>query len=193
MRKGAQNIPRLRSGWQSLGWRLPFVIPPAPASPGSNQFADGNLRKKRHCQIATDARPGGPTAKREPSPEGLGLSPQNDPARRRCATKPGSAPICVFRSAADLSRRSRGGICCASFLIATAQPSGGIFVPHGGNPNNRFMKPGVSKPDFNSAFCLDASFPRNIFLGGLGCALPGIHARKQYDATRVPAPDALCL
>jgi hypothetical protein len=28
---------------------------------------------KRHCKIAMDARPGGPAAKREPSPEGLGL------------------------------------------------------------------------------------------------------------------------
>ena len=29
---------------------------------------------------ATDARPGGPTAKRQPSPEGLGINPEEDPS-----------------------------------------------------------------------------------------------------------------
>ena len=30
--------------------------------------------------IATDAKPGGPTAKRQPSPEGLGMNPEEDPS-----------------------------------------------------------------------------------------------------------------
>jgi hypothetical protein len=29
-------------------------------------------------RLAMDARPGGPTAKREPSPEGLGINPEDD-------------------------------------------------------------------------------------------------------------------
>jgi hypothetical protein len=43
-----------------------------------SRLAYGKLRKKRHGKIAMDARPGGPTAKREPSPEGLGLNPEDD-------------------------------------------------------------------------------------------------------------------
>jgi hypothetical protein len=44
-----------------------------------NQFLYGKLNPSRErnntAKIAIDARPGGPAAKREPSPEGLGLNP----------------------------------------------------------------------------------------------------------------------
>jgi len=30
--------------------------------------------------VAMDERPGGPTAKRQPSPEGLGINPEDDPS-----------------------------------------------------------------------------------------------------------------
>ena len=45
------------------------------------------------AKIAIDARPGGPAAKRQPSPEGLGNRSQRGSERRRCATP------CVTRSA----------------------------------------------------------------------------------------------
>jgi hypothetical protein len=32
----------------------------------------------QHCTINMDARPGGPAAKRKPSPEGLGINSQDD-------------------------------------------------------------------------------------------------------------------
>jgi hypothetical protein len=57
-----------------------------------------------------DARPGGPTAKREPSPEGLGLNPEDDlpgPGvpweRRRRGTNSGPAHPCVIRSKLRIS------------------------------------------------------------------------------------------
>jgi hypothetical protein len=40
-----------------------------------------------HLQPKTASRPGGPTAKREPSPEGLGME-GDDAERRRCGTAP---------------------------------------------------------------------------------------------------------
>jgi hypothetical protein len=36
------------------------------------------MEKEMTCKIAMDARPGGPAAKREPSPEGLGISSEDD-------------------------------------------------------------------------------------------------------------------
>jgi hypothetical protein len=48
---------------------LPFVIP-------RNRLACGKLSEQRHSKIAMDARPGGPSAKRKPSPEGLGINPK---------------------------------------------------------------------------------------------------------------------
>ena len=79
----------------------------------------------------------------------------------------------------------------ARSLLSLLAPRGPSLADDG--PNHRFLKLDSHKLDYGFAFFLDALFPRNIFLGGLGCALPDIHARKRYDATRVPAADALCL
>ena len=58
---------------------LPFVIP-------SSQLACDKLREKMTLAIATEARPGGPTAKCQPSPEGLGNQFRRGSERRRCGT-----------------------------------------------------------------------------------------------------------
>jgi hypothetical protein len=60
--------PLANSPWKR---HYTFVIP-------RSRLARGKLRKKGHCEIAMDARPRGPTAKREPSPEGLGPNPEDD-------------------------------------------------------------------------------------------------------------------
>jgi hypothetical protein len=44
---------------------LPFVIP-------SSRLAEASRERNDTSKIAMDVRPGGPTAKRQPSPEGLG-------------------------------------------------------------------------------------------------------------------------
>jgi hypothetical protein len=48
-----------------------------------------------------DARPGGPSAKREPSPEGLGLNPKDDLSAVGAALNPAPARPCVIRSKAE--------------------------------------------------------------------------------------------
>jgi hypothetical protein len=57
-----------------------------------------------------DARLGGPAAEREPSPEGLGINPEDDLSARGRATKPSPARTCVIRSEAELSRRAVGDL-----------------------------------------------------------------------------------
>jgi hypothetical protein len=48
--------------------------------------------------MAIDARPGGPTAKRQPSPEGLGNRSRRGSERRRRGTQPIVRSPCVIRS-----------------------------------------------------------------------------------------------
>jgi hypothetical protein len=60
-------------------------------------------------KIAIDTRPGGPTAKRQPSPEGLGNRSRRGSERRRRGTKPIVRSRCVIRSEAGLSRRAVEG------------------------------------------------------------------------------------
>src|SRR5580692_4742226 len=59
--------------------------------------------------MAIDARPGGPTAKRQPSPEGLGDRSRRGSERRRRGTQPIVRSPCVIPSEADLSRRAVEG------------------------------------------------------------------------------------
>jgi hypothetical protein len=47
-----------------------------------------------------DARPGGPAAKREPSPEGLGVNPEDDLSAVGAALNLGPARTCVIRTGA---------------------------------------------------------------------------------------------
>src|ERR1700677_340036 len=50
-----------------------------------------------------DARPGGPTAKRQPSPEGLGLNPGDDPSAVGAALNPAPlAPVSLGAKPRDL-------------------------------------------------------------------------------------------
>ena len=44
------------------------------------------IEREMTPEMATDARPGGPTAKRQPSPEGLGNQSRRGSERRRCGT-----------------------------------------------------------------------------------------------------------
>jgi len=51
-----------------------------------------------------DARPGGPAAKREPSPEGLGINSEDDLSAVGAALKPGPlAPVSLGAKARDLT------------------------------------------------------------------------------------------
>jgi hypothetical protein len=59
------------------------------------------LEREMTPAIATDARPGGPTAKRQPSPEGLGIQSRRRSEHRRCGTvslgaKPRDLQFCRF-------------------------------------------------------------------------------------------------
>jgi hypothetical protein len=59
------------------------------------------------AKIAMDARPGGPTAKRQPSPEGLGNQIKDDSERRRRDTKPIFRPGVIRRPVSFYERPSR--------------------------------------------------------------------------------------
>ena len=77
---------------------LSFVIPPAPACRGRSRLAEASRGAKGHGKIAIDVRPGGPTAKRQPGPEGLGNRSRRGSERRRRGTKPIVRSPCVIRS-----------------------------------------------------------------------------------------------
>jgi hypothetical protein len=62
----------------------PFVIP-------SSCVPWGKLRRNDTSKMAIDVRPGGPTAKRQPSPEGLGNRSRRGSERRRRGTNRSSA------------------------------------------------------------------------------------------------------
>jgi hypothetical protein len=79
---------------------LTIVIP-------SSRLAEASRERNDTAKIAIDVRPGGPTAKRQPSPEGLGNRSRRGSERRRRGTKPIVRSPCVIRSVAQRSR----GIC----------------------------------------------------------------------------------
>ncbi len=81
---------------------FPFLIAPALACRGSYGLASAIWEKNDTAKIAMDARPGGPTAKREPSPEGLGLNPQDDLSAVGAPLNLGRSP-CVIRSELRIS------------------------------------------------------------------------------------------
>jgi hypothetical protein len=64
-----------------LPWRAVGAVDLPAASRGRNDTA----------KIAMDARPGGPTAKRQPSPEGWEIDPEQDPSAVGAALNRSSA------------------------------------------------------------------------------------------------------
>src|ERR1700730_5296839 len=75
----------------------------------SSRLAEASRERNDTAKIAIDVRPGGPTAKRQPSPEGLGNRSRRGSERRRRGTKPIVRSPCVVGSEADLSRRAVEG------------------------------------------------------------------------------------
>ena len=67
--------------------------------------------------VAMDERPGGPTAKRQPSPEGLGNRSEEDPSAVGAALN-----RCVIRSEAEGSTVQSFG--CNEFVIPTGEIMG---------------------------------------------------------------------
>ena len=63
-------------------------------------------------QIAMDARPGGPAAKHQPSPEGLGINPEDDLSAVGAALNLGPPPF-VIPSSRPVPA-CRGGICSSA-------------------------------------------------------------------------------
>ena len=103
------NCPILGNGPFPFNNPLLFVIPPAPACRGSSRRAEASRERNDTAKIAIDVRPGGPTAKRQPSPEGLGNRSRRGSERRRRGTQPIVRSPGVIRSEADLSRRAVEG------------------------------------------------------------------------------------
>ena len=61
----------------------------------SSRLAEASRERNDTAKIAIDVRPGGPTAKRQPSPEGLGNRSRRGSERRRRGTKPIiRSPLC---------------------------------------------------------------------------------------------------
>jgi hypothetical protein len=75
-----------------LSSRLPRRAVGAADLPGASRGRNDTAK------IAIDARPGGPTAKCQPSPEGLGNRSRRGSERRRRGTQPIVRSPCVIRS-----------------------------------------------------------------------------------------------
>jgi hypothetical protein len=75
--------------------------------------------------IAMDARPGGPTAKRQPSPEGLGNRSVDDPSAVGAALN-----RCVIPSISTCLRQVEGEMNSAcEVVITTITPNGSATLP----------------------------------------------------------------
>jgi hypothetical protein len=62
------------TAWQEIGVQAWFGL--SGIRPGFLSIA--NWERNDAAEIAMDARPGGPTAKLQPSPEGLGINPEEN-------------------------------------------------------------------------------------------------------------------
>jgi hypothetical protein len=71
---------------------------PSPLSSRGDDLPAASWARNDTAKIAIDAGPGGPTAKRQPSPEGLGNRSRRESERRGRGTKPIVRSPCVIRS-----------------------------------------------------------------------------------------------
>jgi hypothetical protein len=138
------------------------------------------FRSERWC--TTEPRPGGPTAKRQPSPEGLG-SMDDDPEHRRCGTLP--QPDFAIPGRGTSSSNKINATESTNQLIWTALAESSPGCNHGLGWRERISPAGTAENDSEPVL----SWPSvGVFTGRVPHVRLAAHGPKKTGRLPLPTP-----